>query len=129
MTNPPRLTAASFGFAASRSSAGCASMERQAFSEDGVVTALEQRDETRLQRHALLAREVGRVAGATQQALHLARPIFSLDLDQRLQFAQMMGVAQRVQHTFQSEVGLPVVVHDNTDDMRQQAARVFGETR
>ena len=28
-----------------------------------------------------------------QQALHLARPVLFLDLDQRLQFAQMVRVA------------------------------------
>jgi hypothetical protein len=33
------------------------------------------------------------MAGATQQTLHLACPVFFLDLDQRLKFAQMMGVA------------------------------------
>jgi hypothetical protein len=62
-------------------------MERQAVGEDRVETSLDQHDETRLQRYALLAREVGRMAGATQQTLHLVRPVLSFDLDRRLQFA------------------------------------------
>ena len=62
-------------------------MERQAVGEDRVETSLDQHDETRLQRYALLAREVGRMAGAPQQTLHLVRPVLSFDLDQRLQFA------------------------------------------
>jgi hypothetical protein len=40
------------------------------------------------------------VTGAAQQPLHLARPLFFLDFDERLQFAQMMSIAQGVQHTF-----------------------------
>jgi hypothetical protein len=106
----PRLPAA-------RSSGPCL-LECQAVGEDRVVTSLDLHDETRLQCYALLAREVRRVAGARQQPLHLARPVPSLDLDQRLQFVQMVDIAQRAQHTFQRVVGLPVVVHDNAGDTR-----------
>jgi len=38
------------------------------------------------------------MTGSAQQGLHLARPILALDLDQRLEFTQVMGVAQGVQH-------------------------------
>lgn len=62
------------------------------------------------------------MAGTAQQAPHLARPVFFLDLDQRLQFTQMMHVARRVQRAVQRVVGLPVVVHDNASDIRQKAA-------
>ena len=68
------------------------------------------------------------MTGAAQQALHLARPVFLLDLDQRLEFAQVMGVAQGVQHALHRVVGLPVVMHDDADDVRQQAA-ALGEMR
>jgi hypothetical protein len=54
--------------------------------------------------------------------LHLARPVFLLDFDQRLQFPQMVRVAESVQHTFQGVVRLPVVMHDNARDMPQQIA-------
>jgi hypothetical protein len=54
-------------------------MERQAVGEDRVVTSLDEHDETRPHCYALLAREVGRVAGATPQTLHLARPVLSSD--------------------------------------------------
>ena len=50
------------------------------------------------------------------------RPVFLLDLHQRLQLAQMVRVAQRVQHTGHRVVGLPVVMHDNAGDLRQQTA-------
>ena len=97
-------------------------MEGEPFGENGVVTALETFDESRFQRNASFSREIGRVTGAAQQPLHLARPVFLLDLDQRLQFAQMMGVAQGMQHAWHRVVGLPVIVHDDADDIRQQAA-------
>ena len=72
-------------------------MECKAFGEVAIVTSLDQRDQSGLQRHTLPARKVRCVAGAAQQALHLARPVLFLDLDQRLQFPQMMRVTQRVQ--------------------------------
>ena len=68
-------------------------MEGEARGENGVIMAVEQSDEPSRQRHASLLCEVCRMAGATQQTLHLACPVFFLDLDQRLKFAQMMGVA------------------------------------
>ena len=52
---------------------------------------------------------------------NLDRLLF-LDLDQRLQFPQMMRVAQRVQHPGNRVVRLPVVMHDDAGDVRQQAA-------
>ena len=97
-------------------------MERQAFRQDRAVTSFDPGDQTRLQRHVPLARQVRRVASAAQKALHLARPGSFLDLDQRLQFPQMVRVTQRVQHASQGVVGLPVVVHDDARHMRQQAA-------
>jgi hypothetical protein len=36
------------------------------------------------------------MAGTPRQPLHPARPVLLLDLDQRLQFAQVVGVAQRM---------------------------------
>ena len=44
------------------------------------------------------SREIRRVTGAPQYLLHFARPVFFLDFDESLQFAQVMGVAQGVQH-------------------------------
>src|SRR3954469_20657088 len=70
-------------------------MECQTVRQDRVIPSLEQCDQTRLQRHAPLARQVARVAGAAQQALHPARPVLLLELAQRLQFPQLMRVAQR----------------------------------
>ena len=73
-------------------------VECQPFGENGVVTALDQCDQRRLQRHASIACEIRRVTGAPQYPLHFARPVFFLDFDESLQFAQVMGVAQGVQH-------------------------------
>ena len=69
----------------------------QPFGQDGVVTALEACDERRLQRNALFSCEVRRMTGAAQQPLHLARPVLLLDLDESLEFAQVMGIAQGMQ--------------------------------
>ena len=91
MTDPPRLPARALPLPR-HESAGLCLMERQAVGEDRVETSLDQHDETRPHGYALLAREVGRMAGAPQQTLHLARPVLSLDLDQRLQFAQVVAL-------------------------------------
>src|SRR3954466_10272449 len=56
------------------------------------------------------------------QALHPARPVLLFDLDQRLEFAQMMRVAQRVPHAGHRVVRLPVVMHDDAGSVGQQAA-------
>ncbi len=67
-------------------------------------------------------RKVRRVADAAQKALHPASPVLVLDLDRRLQFAQVVRIAQRMQHTGHRVVGLPVIMHDYAADLRQQAA-------
>ena len=97
-------------------------MKRQALGEDSTVTSLDAGDQGRLERHTPIAREVGGVAGAAQQALHPACPVLLLDLDQRLEFTQVVRVAQRMQHACQRVVGFPVVMHDDAGDIRQQAA-------
>jgi len=38
------------------------------------------------------------MTGAAQQPLHFARPVFLLDFHESLQFAQVMNIAQGVQH-------------------------------
>ena len=101
---------------------GLCCVERQTLGEDSIVTSLDERDHAWFQRYAPVAREVGGVAGAAQQALHPACPVLLLDLDQCLEFPQMVGVAQRMQYAFQRVVGLPMVMHDNAGDIRQQAA-------
>ena len=63
----------------------------------------------------------------TQQTLHLARPVFLLDFNQRLKFAQVVRIAQRVQNALQGVVRLPVIVDDNTQDVFQQAAPFRGD--
>jgi hypothetical protein len=65
-------------------------------------------DQLRLHRNAPFSRSVRSVTGAAQQPLHLARPLLFLDLDESLQFAQMMGNAQGVQHAEQSGKRAPI---------------------
>src|SRR5208337_2060875 len=71
-------------------------VEGQPFGDDSVVTALETRDQARLQRKLPFSGESGRMTGAAQQALHFARPILLLDFDERFEFAKMVRVAQRM---------------------------------
>ena len=97
-------------------------MKGEARRDNRVVTSLDAGDEARLEGNAALAREVGGVAGSAQQSLHLARPVLFLDLDERLQLAKVMCVTQRVQHAGHRVVGLPVIVHDNAHDAREQGA-------
>ena len=62
------------------------------------------------------------MTGAAQQPLHFARPILLFDFDQRFEFAKMVRVAQRMLHALHRVVGLPVIMHDDAEDVRQQAA-------
>ena len=89
-------------------------MEGQSFGENGVVTTLEAFDESRLHRNAPFSRSVRGVTGAAQQPLHFARPLFFLDFDESLKFAQVMGIAQGVQHALHCVIGLPVIRFFNT---------------
>src|SRR5271170_1149804 len=123
MTHAPRWAAAPSGLC----QGWLAFMERQAVRDNAVVTSFDQRDQARLERHTLLTCKIGRVACAAQQALHLACPVLFLDLDQRLQFPQMVRIAQRMQqYAGHLVIGLPVVMHDNAGDLRQQAAALGG---
>ena len=62
-------------------------MEVHPLGHDGVVAALDASNEAGGERHAARASNVCRVARAAQEDLHLARPVFLLDLDQGLQLA------------------------------------------
>lgn len=64
--------APTFAFAASADQSRLRFMEREAVRQDRIVTSVQHCDQAGLQRHASLPREVGRVAGAAQQALHPA---------------------------------------------------------
>src|SRR5208283_5091318 len=93
MTHAARRPSAAFRFAGRADQRGLRRMEREALREDRIITSFDQCDETRGQRHALFAGEVRPMAGTAQQTLHLARPVFALDRDQRLEFTQVMRVA------------------------------------
>ena len=93
-------------------------MEREPLGDDDVIAAPELVDKAGFERHAPVPGKMGGMTGAAQQALHPARPLFLLDVDQRLEFAQVMGVAQGMQHPFHRVVGLPVVMHDDADNSR-----------
>jgi len=73
-------------------------MEGQPLGHEGVIATLDDRDHARFERDAALACEVDGMASASQQPVHLTRPGFLLDVDQGLEFAQMMGIAQGVKH-------------------------------
>ena len=77
-------------------------MEGEPLGDNGVITALTTFDQLRLQRNALFSRFVRGVTRAAQQPLHFARPRLFLDLDESLQFAQMMSIAQGVQHALKA---------------------------
>ena len=99
-------------------------MEGEPLGENGVVTTLTTFDQLRLQRNAPFSRSVRGVTRAAQQPLHFARPRLFLDLDESLQFTQMMGIAQGVQHALHRVVGLPVIVNDDAGDIRQELPRL-----
>src|ERR1700738_3971423 len=115
-----RLPAATLGAAQRRQRL----MKGEPLRHDGVVTPLDARDQSRFERNATLAGEIDGVTGPTQQDLHLARPVLVIELDQRLQFPQMMSVAQGMQHVLHHVVRLPVVMHHDANDAGHEAAAV-----
>ena len=90
-------------------------MEGEPLRHDGIIASLDEGNEARFERPLFLAGEVYGVAGPAQQDLHPARPVLLVDVDECLQFAQMMRVAQRMTYAPHGVVGLPVVMHRNTD--------------
>jgi hypothetical protein len=69
---------------------------RQAFCprHDTVVSLLQPGDQFRRQRKPLFLRGIHRMARSPQEVVHLERPLLILDLHQRFQLTQMMGVTQ-----------------------------------
>ena len=67
------------------------------------------------------AMRAARLARA-QELLHPPSPGLPFDVHQRLQLPQVMGVAQAVLHPLHREVRLPVIVHDDAADTREQGA-------
>ena len=63
--------------------------------------------------------------GAEQEPLPLASLVFLLDVDQGLEPAQIVGIAKHVLDHVVLIVGLPVVMHHNARQPRQQAAAAF----
>ena len=85
-------------------------VERQPLGDDDVIAAPELVDKAGIERHA--PGEMGGMTGAAQQALHLARPLFSMSPGVRA------GDGQGMQHPFHRVVGLPVVMHDDAHNSR-----------
>src|SRR3954468_20630125 len=72
---------------------GLGVMKGQTLGDDGVVASSDQIDQGGLQRCVPVPGQMGGMAGAPQQAPHPVRPVLLLDLDQGLEFAQMVSVA------------------------------------
>jgi hypothetical protein len=83
------------GLMGRRDAVSTAHMEREAFGQDGIVTSFEPCDQTRWLWPDASPREIGSMTSAAQHSLHLAGPVFLLDLDQRLEFAQMWTLRSR----------------------------------
>ena len=50
---------------------------------------------------------------ALKEAVHALCPVFLLDVDQGLEFAQVMGVAGAVAHALEGEVGGVIVMDED----------------
>jgi hypothetical protein len=65
---------------------------------EGIIAAIDERHQARLERLPRFAREVDRVVCAAEQPAHLCGLVLLLDVDQGLKFAQMMGIARDMIH-------------------------------
>jgi hypothetical protein len=68
-------------------------MKGEPLGHEDVIAAFGERDQAR--RGGATAREVDRVSGPAEQPGHLARPVFLLDVDEGLEFAQMRSTCLR----------------------------------
>ena len=75
---------------------------------------------------ARLARSLDRAVGLEQEIAHGRGPRLPVDLDQRLQFAQMMGVAQRMADVGEPGVRLEAVVNRDAADEPLRHLAAFG---
>src|SRR5580658_5430068 len=85
MSGPSRLATAPGAHARSSRERRLSLVEREPFGKDGVVAALQSHGQAgpqRVEGNTALARQVRQVTGAAQQALHAARPVFFLDVDE-----------------------------------------------
>jgi hypothetical protein len=97
-------------------------MKGQPAPDDGVVAFDQGAQHGRRQEVRPLGAGVGHAGvGLDEKVAHLPRPLFLVDVDERLELAQVVGVAQRVAHAGQPIVGLEVVMDDDP------AAQSFGQ--
>lgn len=57
-----------------------------------------------------------------KQPGHVLGPLLFFDFDQSFQFAQVMGVAQRVEDALQAEIGCEMVVDQDADHVGDDLA-------
>ena len=62
---------------------------------------------------AVLTGEAGSPVCALKEAVHALCPVFLLDVDQGLEFAQAMGVAGTVARALEGEVGAVIVMDED----------------
>ena len=111
MSGSARRTAAPFALHRGWRQRHLGLMEGEPLGENGVVTTLTTFDQLRLQRNAPFSRSVRGVTRAAPISGPLVPAHASFWIfDESLQFAQMMGIAQGVEHAFSRVVGLPVIV-------------------
>ena len=66
---------------------------------------------------AVLTGEAGSSVGALKEPMHPLCPVFLLDVDQGLEFAQVMSVAGPVAYALEREVGGVIVMDDDALDL------------
>ena len=69
---------------------------------------------------AVLTGEAGSPVCALKEAVHALCPVFLLDVDQGLEFAQVMGVAGAVAHALEGEVGGVIVMDEDAFEVHRQ---------
>src|SRR5271167_3581183 len=91
---------------------------------DCIVAPTNEVDQALIGGLLFVPRQVLDMAGTAQQDLHLAPPVFLLNLEQCFEFAQVMGVAKRVLDARHGVVRLPVVMHHNAADTAQHVTAI-----
>lgn len=99
-------------------------MKGNAARHDGIVAPSNEVNQSLIWSLLLVPTQMLDMASTTQQHLHPARPVFRLDFAQRLEFAQMVCVAQRMLDARHREVRLPVVMHHDAAHTAQHVATI-----
>ena len=97
-------------------------MESKPLRENAVIAGGQPGQKPGAQAPLLRPGQIGSVTGLPQKARHRPRPRLLLNVDERLEFPQMMRVTQRVGHADHGQIWPPEIMDDDPTHAGQHRA-------